>query len=186
MQAQPTAIPYGYCHCRCGQKTTVSDTTNTRDGWVKGQPKKYVSGHGSRTKVYTPYVEEDRGYLTPCWVWRARIRDKSGYGCLTVDGRTHSAHRVYYERANGPIVAGLHLDHLCRVPLCVNPDHLEPVTCAENVRRGAATKLTRDQVREIYRRVHNGELQIALATEFGVCPSLISRIKLKKAWVGVL
>lgn len=34
----------------------------------------------------------------------------------------------------GPITDGLELDHLCNVPSCVNPDHLEPVTHAENMR----------------------------------------------------
>lgn len=32
-------IPYGYCHCGCGQKTRISDKNITRLGWVKGQPK---------------------------------------------------------------------------------------------------------------------------------------------------
>ena len=31
--------------------------------------------------------------------------------------------------------AGLTLDHLCRNTSCVNPEHMEPVTLAENVRR---------------------------------------------------
>ena len=45
------------------------------------------------------------------------------------------AHRWSYEALVGVISAGAHLDHLCRVPLCVRPDHLEPVTVRENVRR---------------------------------------------------
>jgi len=45
-------------------------------------------------------------------------------------------HRLTYEALVGPIPPGLVIDHLCRVPECVNPDHLEPVTHAENLARG--------------------------------------------------
>ncbi len=41
---------------------------------------------------------------------------------------------------NGPIQDGLHIDHLCRIPRCVRPDHVEPVTLAENNRRMQAVK----------------------------------------------
>jgi hypothetical protein len=54
-----------------------------------------------------------------------------------------------YERERDPIPAGLHLDHLCRVRDCVNPEHLEPVTNAENLRRGDGTKLTDEDVAAI-------------------------------------
>lgn len=65
---------------------------------------------------------------------------RSGYG-QTWDGqKVLLAHRVAYELAVGPIPEGLHIDHLCRNRACVNPKHLEPVTCLENVRRGAAVK----------------------------------------------
>jgi hypothetical protein len=40
-----------------------------------------------------------------------------------------------YELHVGPIPEGLDLDHLCRVRACCNPDHLEPVTRSENLRR---------------------------------------------------
>lgn len=50
------------------------------------------------------------------------------------------AHRHSYQSLVGSIPDGLHLDHLCRVPACVNPEHLEPVTLAENNRRAAAVK----------------------------------------------
>lgn len=52
-------------------------------------------------------------------------------------GRTGSrAHRVAWEIANGPIPDGLVIDHLCGIPRCVNPSHLELVTFRENVLRG--------------------------------------------------
>ena len=48
------------------------------------------------------------------------------------------AHRVSYQMDKGEVPSGLQLDHLCRVRCCVNPDHLEPVSQKENVRRGFA------------------------------------------------
>lgn len=79
-----------------------------------------------------------------CWLWRG-TRGSSGYGQICIRGphRTRAirgAHRVLYEMLRGPVPEGLELDHLCRVRHCVNPDHLEPVTRTENVRRGAARK----------------------------------------------
>lgn len=38
-------IPYGYCHCGCGQKTKVSPETSTAKGWIKGIPRKYLNYH---------------------------------------------------------------------------------------------------------------------------------------------
>lgn len=72
-----------------------------------------------------------------CWLWTAS-KTTAGYGNLTLDGKQDYAHRVSYRLMVGPIPAGLHVDHLCRVRHCVNPEHLEVVTHAENVRRGLA------------------------------------------------
>lgn len=64
-----------------------------------------------------------------CWSWQGRTH--RGYGKY---GRW-LAHRLAYELMVGPIPKGLELDHRCVNPRCVNPDHLEPVTHAENTRR---------------------------------------------------
>lgn len=61
---------------------------------------------------------------------------RCGYGALSIFGQRVYAHRFSYELHVGPIPEGLVIDHLCRNRLCVNPDHLEPVTSQENVRRG--------------------------------------------------
>ncbi len=54
------------------------------------------------------------------------------------DGRSVGGHRYAYEWLVGPIPEGLHLDHLCRNPGCVHPDHVEPVTPRENYLRGVS------------------------------------------------
>lgn len=79
-----------------------------------------------------------------CWLWMA-ASDKHGYGRLGSGSKLVLAHRFSYELHNGPIPSGLQLDHLCRVPACVNPAHLEPVTPGENVRRGNAGKYNADK-----------------------------------------
>lgn len=69
-----------------------------------------------------------------CWLWTGSTTP-SGYGQFRVDGRLVPSHRWIYETVRGPIAAGLHVDHLCHVRNCVNPDHLEPVTPRENAMR---------------------------------------------------
>lgn len=70
-----------------------------------------------------------------CWFWTGAI-DLKGYARFGLARKNRTAHRVSYELFVGPIPEGLSLDHLCRVRHCVNPAHLEPVTNAENLRRG--------------------------------------------------
>jgi len=70
-----------------------------------------------------------------CWLWMGCILP-TGYAYMTLGDRTKYAHRVSYETFKGPIPKDLQLDHLCRVRSCVNPNHLEPVTMLENIRRG--------------------------------------------------
>ena len=69
----------------------------------------------------------------PCWLWTGRLHD--GYGYISVGPRQRRAHRLVYELLVGPVPPDLDLDHLCRIRRCVNPDHLEPVTRRENLRR---------------------------------------------------
>lgn len=75
-----------------------------------------------------------------CWLWTGAKASQWGHGKFMDQGKNWKAHRWAYEAMVGPIPSGMTLDHLCRVPACVNPDHLEPVTLAENVRRQGAAK----------------------------------------------
>lgn len=74
-----------------------------------------------------------------CWLWIKGALNKYGYAPLGWQGRNSSAHRIVYELLVGPIPNGLELDHVkekgCTNKHCVNPEHLEPVTHAENMAR---------------------------------------------------
>ena len=77
---------------------------------------------------------DQNGGPDSCWIWTGRV-DGRGYGKLRTDYVEGIAHRLVYEAMVGPIPEGLDLDHLCRIKLCVNPAHLEPVTRKVNTQR---------------------------------------------------
>lgn len=88
----------------------------------------------------TPFPLPDRFWAKTqensdgCLIWTAALNNK-GYGCFSLAGTIHLAHRLSLLAATGEIPEGLHVDHLCRVRQCVNPEHLEAVTAKENNRR---------------------------------------------------
>lgn len=85
-------------------------------------------------------VNDDTG----CWEWTAGR--SSGYGAFYDGTRMRGAHRISYEALVGDVPAGLEIDHLCRVPRCVNPAHLEAVTRRENVIRGMVPVRNKERV----------------------------------------
>ena len=88
-------------------------------------------------KPRPPYFKRFLGQVqktNECWLWTGHL--SRGYGRFTIAKRSYLAHRLSYELHIGLIPEGLQIDHLCRVRHCVNPHHLEPVTCRENLLRG--------------------------------------------------
>jgi hypothetical protein len=69
-----------------------------------------------------------------CWEWIGTL-NSAGYGVMKTNRHQVRVHRWAYERYVGPIPEGLEPDHLCNVRHCVNPEHIELVTSAENNRR---------------------------------------------------
>lgn len=131
----------------------------------------------------------ERGQPDECWPWEGATNGR-GYGIIAPPGglgrtatdpkaKPLSASRVSYELYVGPIPPGLHIDHVkargCSGPPCVNPAHLEPVTNAENSRRGAAAvgKLSPEEVEELRRLRSEGALLRELAERYGLS---ISRV----------
>lgn len=88
--------------------------------------------------VPTPAYIEEKSIPEPnsgCWLWLGATANR-GYGQATIGrSRVTSAHRASFIAYRGYEPVGLDVDHLCRNPICVNPDHLEAVTHQENCRR---------------------------------------------------
>lgn len=77
-----------------------------------------------------------------CWIFTGST-GSHGYGQLSLtrsDGRqtVALAHRLAYETWIGPIPEGMQVDHLCRRPTCIRPEHLEAVPQRINILRSDA------------------------------------------------
>ena len=133
-----------------------------------------------------------------CIEW-SKCRDTSGYGQLRYKGKMVMAHRRVWESIFGKIPDGLYVLHRCDNPPCVNIEHLFLGTQSQNIRDCVSkgrwlrpglkgddapwSKLTLEQVREI-RRLAGKISQTALANQFSVNQSTISRIQANKRWEG--
>ena len=82
-------------------------------------------------KVLSLYVPEPN---TGCWLWLGFSAGKD-YPQIRWGYKHLYAHRVTFEHFKGPIPKNLELDHTCSTSCCINPDHLEAVTHAENNKR---------------------------------------------------
>ena len=123
---------------------------------------------------------------TGCWEWQ-RARNRDGYGMW----KNRTLHRQSYEEFKGPIPADLHVLHACDNTCCVNPDHLSVGTHKENIqdmiRKGRSirgvnrysSKLTEDQVREIYASTATGK---EIGKQYGVSSTTVYRIRGGDLW----
>ena len=145
-----------------------------------GDPYKTTVPRRSRRKKIA-FEIDDNG----CFICTSHAGDPFGYRKITINGKSKSMHRFIYEEMFGPIPEGLVVRHKCDNPRCINPEHLELGTIADNNRdiweRGRGNvphrAFTGEQVMEILRRIKNGEKQTDLAKEYGVSLSTINHIK---------
>lgn len=138
-------------------------------------------------------------------VWSERTQkflsfqyDKNGYVKVqmrSTDNKSHrySVHRLVLENFK-PVenMENLQVNHIDGDKKNNNLTNLEWTTSEENIRHAidnnlratinGASKLTPEQVIEIYRRATNGERNIDLGKEFNIHPDQVGRIKNKKAW----
>ncbi|ECQ4522517.1 HNH endonuclease [Salmonella enterica] len=121
--------------------------------------------------------------------------DGEGYGRIMVARVKYMTHRLSYSLNNGPIPDGYVVRHKCDNPSCINPEHLEVGTQADNiadkVSRGRQARgsgvgraiLTEESVREI----RSSPLKVSeLSTLYGVSVVSIRNILRRKTWQHVV
>lgn len=151
-------IPYGYCHCGCGQKTTIAKLTNARYGHVKGQPVRFVIGHhnfeqrapvnnlilqpGTRaiplTQGKIAIVDDaDYEYLNQ-FRWFASKDKNTWYAMRTVPRSNGKETKVSMHRDLLGVLSDAHVDHVDMNGLNNTRGNIRPCTGVENRRnRGA-------------------------------------------------
>jgi hypothetical protein len=163
------------CECGCGGVPPIATRTDRARGYRAGEHRRFIKGH----KRATPFDERYEVMPDGCWRWTG-YRNPKGYGVVRSGGRVRFAHVVAYEMRNGPVPDGLEIDHLCGNRACVNPDHLEAVTHAENIRRSRVTRLSGADVAAIR---ESDEDRQTLARRYGVTREYVREIQAFESWV---
>ena len=94
-----------------------------------------LKNYGFTNLNYSYWSITDRGYETPCWIWRSQSKRRDGYCRIQVNGKSVYVHIAMFNIHKGEVPLGHELDHLCNQRDCINPEHLEAVTASENVTR---------------------------------------------------
>ncbi len=117
-----------------------------------------------------------------CLVYNGCVNE-DGYGRLVrVATGNWAAHRYAWYLKHGPIPVDKKVLHTCDNPPCCNVDHLFLGTQKDNVvdmarkNRHGKIKFSLQVAEQIRQRYANGERGNALAREYDVSPSCISKI----------
>jgi len=165
-------LPGGYCRCGCGQKTPLAFQTQRSLGHVKGLPVRYVVGHWSGTPEGRASSARNgrtrrrlRGPENPAWKGtleerlRANLGPPDPQGCIPWLGApdSHGYGRLFVAKGEQPVFAhrlayllwgsdvlrkGDLVHHVCRNPICCNPEHLLALSRAEHSRLHARLRRT--------------------------------------------
>lgn len=134
---------------------------------------RFVPGHQNRKYLPGYEVNADTG----CWEWTGAISNE-GYPRT---GSQNMMHRAFWSEANGEIPPRMQIHHKCFNRKCVNPDHLELTTPAQNT-QASATVLDWEKVRGIRRRLGSGETAVAIGKDMGIKVGTIRGVGRYERW----
>lgn len=133
------------------------ERSQRRAAWESGDWHAFIAA------VQLDAIEDEHG----CWIWQ-RQRTKDGYPVVNVGKRKHLVHRMMLEAKHGRPLGSQAAHHMCATTLCVNPDHLQPVTARENAAEMLARTYMVSRIAELEAALFAHDPMHPLLREIGV------------------
>ena len=194
------------CECGCGNPAPIASQSDSKRGWIKNQPIRFIQGHYARSLPKEPLESKfwsrvDKNGPVPahcpdlgaCWLWTGILSPEEKRGFLKIsDKRKQAAHVSWFvHKGEWP---KLLICHRCDNPTCVRFEHLFEGTQSDNMRDAAAknrrpfgktclsAKLDEDRVRDIRRESASGASIQNLAIKYGINWVTVQKILTRKTW----
>lgn len=124
-------VPAWFCRCDCGVERVVA-SRSLRNGASKSCGcLKAEKNRKPRATVAARLIALSEKEPNGCRTWVGST-NADGYASLSVNGRYVGAHRAAWVESNGPIPAGMQIDHMCGNRACIEVTHLNIVTPKSN------------------------------------------------------
>jgi hypothetical protein len=149
-----------YCTVTCSNRAKPPRPRKPKRKPERKSPEAIAAMHRSRRGPLRAAVEDGKHEATieaiktmvevdaeGCWIWQRNSRD--GYAFVNLGKRYFQVHRLALEAKLMAPLGSQHCHHMCATTLCVNPDHLQPVTHRENAAEMMARQSYLNRIREL-------------------------------------